>query len=102
MALDVVISPLAKKDIEGIHDFIASEERNAADRVLERIISVIGLLSDRPFLGPELHELDSRDLRKMSVPPYIVFYRPHQNELQVIRVLHGARDLSDPALFPRK
>jgi toxin ParE1/3/4 len=89
-------------DIEGIHDFIASEDRSAADRVLERIISVVGLLSDRPFLGPEFHETGLPDLRKMSVPPYIVFYRAYQNELQVIRVLHGARHLSDPALFPRK
>ena len=102
MVLDVFISPLAKKDIEDIHEFIVADDRSAADRVLERIIAVIGRLAERPFFGSDFHAAGLRDLRKMSIPPHIVFYRIKLNELQVVRVLHGARDLTDPELFPRK
>ena len=44
---------------------------------------------NRPDLAPEL--------RSFPVDNYIIFYRPISEGIQVIRVLHGARDI--PPLF---
>ena len=32
-------------------------------------------------------------IRSLAVPPYIVFYRPQPDVIEIIRVLHGARDI---------
>ena len=32
-------------------------------------------------------------LRCFVVSPYVVFYRPEQDTIEVLRVLHGARDI---------
>jgi toxin ParE1/3/4 len=33
-------------------------------------------------------------LRCFVVSPYVVFYRPIEDTIEVLRVLHGARDIS--------
>lgn len=43
----------------------------------------------RPDLAP--------DLRSLPVGNQVIFYRPIPDGIQVIRVLHGARDI--PAVF---
>jgi hypothetical protein len=34
-------------------------------------------------------------LRKMTSVPYLIFYRPDQTTLKVVRVLHSSRDLEE-------
>lgn len=45
-----------------------------------------------PKLGRERFDL-APELRGLPVGNYIIFYRPMKDGIQVIRVLHGARDL---------
>lgn len=40
-------------------------------------------------------------MRKMSVPPYIVFYRLREPRLEMVRILHSSRDIDLSALFNR-
>jgi plasmid stabilization system protein ParE len=56
---------------------------------------MIDLLLERPFLGPAVMRVNRPDLRKMTVAPYIVFFRPTGDELQIVRVLHSSRDIDD-------
>ncbi|MGH7989069.1 MAG: type II toxin-antitoxin system RelE/ParE family toxin [Limisphaerales bacterium] len=49
-----------------------------------------------PLLGREREELLPR-LRSFPVSRYVIFYRPMENGIEVVRVLHGARDF--PPLF---
>lgn len=44
----------------------------------------------KPAIAPEA--------RMLVEPPYILLYRPISNGIQIVRVLHGARSISD-ALF---
>jgi toxin ParE1/3/4 len=36
----------------------------------------------------------ARDLRSFPVGNYLIFYRPIQNGIALVRVLHGARDIT--------
>ena len=47
-------------------------------------------------MGRPRGELAPR-LRSFPVGPYVLFYRPTPNGIEVARVLHGARDI--PSLF---
>lgn len=49
-------------------------------------------LSHFPEIGRARPEF-GRDLRSVLVSPYIVFYRIEQDEIQILRILHGRRDL---------
>jgi toxin ParE1/3/4 len=54
------------------------------------------LLARMPELGRKRPDL-APDLRGFPIGNYIIFYRPVPDGIQVIRVLHGARDI--PELF---
>lgn len=99
MALEIVIAPLAKRDLEDIAATIAAENAAAAIRLVDRFEKATLLLAARPYAGARFLLQTARPLRKMSVHPYILFYRVDAGELRIVRVLHAARDLANPSLF---
>jgi len=75
---------------------IARDNPAAADRLLETIDEKCRLLAQMPEMGRKRPDL-APDLRSLPVSNYVIFYRPVPDGIQVIRVLHGARDI--PPLF---
>lgn len=75
---------------------IARDNPAAADRWLETIDGKCRRLAQTPELGRKRFEL-APNLRSLSAGNYVIFYRPISDGIQLIRVLHGARDI--PALF---
>jgi plasmid stabilization system protein ParE len=59
------------------------------------------LLAERPFIGSLAPGAADAELRKMSVPPYIIFYRPKAESLQIARILHSSRDIDIARFFSR-
>lgn len=100
MALRLVLAPLAEIDLAEIAEFISRDNPPAALRTLMRIEHVVDLLLERPFLGPEVIKPKRLNLRKMTVAPYIIFYRAVGDNLEVLRVLHASRDLDNEDLLP--
>ena len=90
------LTPDAIDDIDGIWTFIARNNPDAADRVEQEILNSCERLTDFPFQGHVRQDLTSRPLRFWTVsayPNYIIVYRPETKPLEIIRVLHGRRDL---------
>lgn len=96
------VSPRAQRDLEDIFSFIAEHDEAAAERIILRIERSIHLLGDKPFLGAVLRLPADLTLRKMSVPPYLIFYRAVEPVVQIVRIFHSSRDLRDPKLFVSK
>ncbi len=89
-------TPQAAGDLFEIWDYIARDNPEAADRVEEAISRACELLSDSPFAGSVRKDLTPLPLRFWVVHPYskyLIVYDPEKKPLQVIRILHGARDL---------
>lgn len=99
MALDVVIAPRAERDLEDIGSYIAADDPVAAGEVISRFERMANLLGDRPHIGAPVLLPARTGLRKMSMPPYIVFYRVTETRVEIVRVLHSARDIGDMSLF---
>ena len=92
---EVVILPLATNDLEEIWSVIAFDSPRAADRMVHRIVQRMGALEQFPELGPRRPDLGT-NVRILIEHPYIVPYRYETGKrVEVIRVLHGARDLFD-------
>lgn len=84
--------PRAILDLFEIWSYIAEDSVTNADRFAARIDKTFRLLARRPEIGrarPELYQ----DLRSFVVGKYVVFYMRVRNGIDVIRVLHGARDI---------
>ena len=88
------ISPPARQDLIDIRDFIAKDNRAAARKALTRIRAACRMLAKRPQVGHLRADLASEPLRFWPVYSYLIIYRPNSKPIEVVRVLHGARDVS--------
>jgi toxin ParE1/3/4 len=90
----------ARKDLVDIFRYLAQEGGlRVAERFLARVEATSARLSKRPGIGarfdhphPALAELRCSPVSRF--PKYIVFYRPIAGGIQIVRVLHGARDVA--------
>jgi toxin ParE1/3/4 len=85
--------PRAQSDLVEIWDYIADDSEARADAFLDRIDQKFRTLAQRPGLGRARDEL-AEGLRSFPVGRYVVFYRPLPEGIEIVRVLHGARDLT--------
>jgi toxin ParE1/3/4 len=87
----------AANDLLDIWTYIATHSPGAANRVLRQIDQDCSLLAEFPDIGAHRDEL-AAGLRSFPRGNYVIFYRPVAGGIEVIRVLHGARDIR-PELF---
>ena len=87
-----VLHPEAYADLNEIWEYIAADNLDAADRVLDEIRQAINLLTRFPKTGHSRADLTSRSLRFHVVHNYVVAYAPDEKPLAVIAILHGRRN----------
>jgi toxin ParE1/3/4 len=90
--LAIVLTPRANADLEEIWMFIAADNPAQADDFIDLIDEKFQNLSRQPGLGRRREELVA-GLRSFPVGRYVIFYLQVQDCLQIVRILHGARDL---------
>jgi len=87
---------LAKSDLLEIAEYIALDNPDAAHRVMEAIEETACALVSQPDMGRSVESNLYDDLKSLpcgDFPIYQVFYLTLNDELVVVRVLHGARDI---------
>ena len=85
-------SPEADDDIVEIASHIGADNLEAALRWVDVIDAKLRLLSEFPGLGAQRDEL-AAGVRSLPVGNYLIFYRPIDGGIEVVRVVHGARNL---------
>ena len=93
---EVVLSELAETDLTDIWVFVAQDNAEAADRLLDHIHEKCQFLAGSPKAGRQRPELDP-SIRSFVAGSYVIFYRESAKGIEVARVLHGRRDI--PSLF---
>ena len=88
----------AEEDLIEIWLYIAHDDVRAADRLLDEIEGKFSLLADQPSLGPARPDI-AKGLRYFPVRRYLILYREITDGVEIVRVVHGARDV--PALMSR-
>ena len=89
----VLRRPLAGADISDIWDYIADDSLAQADAWIDRIDTGLQLLATQPLMGRRREELFA-GLRSMPAGRYVIFYLPLVDGIEVVRVLHSARDVA--------
>jgi toxin ParE1/3/4 len=89
-------APEALSDLSEIWSYYAGVAGSAtADKVVQNISRATKLIQGRPYGGRSRDEIRS-GLRSVLAEPYVVFYRLSvDDDVQIVRVLHGRRDIDE-------
>ena len=92
--------PEAVEDLYAIWEHVARESQSerVADRLIDAIDDTCRSYATQPLMGPARPEL-APEVRCFPVGKYVVFYLPLADGIEVIQVIHGARDI--PVHFRR-
>ena len=93
--LPLKIRPKARRDLAYIAAFIKLDNPEAAQAFRLAVEQELELLRVHPFLGRRRYFRTAglRSWRVSHFEKYLIFYLPTDTALEVVRVLHGARDL---------
>lgn len=92
MSRRFLLTPAARSDLIEIDEYLRRESMRAATRVLARLRDQMRRLAERPGMGHLREDLADEKLRFWPVYSYLIIYRADVRPIQVVRVLHGARD----------
>lgn len=98
MSRRILKSRRARRDLLDHFTFIGQDNLTAAERFLDAAESDFVKLAQHPGMG-RLWQSPSPRLKDMRVWPvqdfrkYLVFYRPVEGGVEIIHVLHGAREI---------
>src|SRR5438067_13146720 len=88
----LILTPRAKQDVNDIWDYIADDNIEAADRVLDALETTMVKLAKNPGIGHWREELADKRHRFFQVYSYPIVYRHETQPLQAIRVVNAATD----------
>jgi toxin ParE1/3/4 len=90
-----LITEPAEVDIDEVLFYIAEDNLKAALLVYDRLLHCFEMLAQTPKAGRERKEF-RHDARSFPEGNYLIIYRIlFSNDVEVLRVLHGARDLDE-------
>ena len=93
------VTPRARDDLANIWEHIAEDNIDAADRVVIELNAAMYRLAEYPQLGHRRDDVDDTRYRFWVVYSYLIVYAFETDPLQIIRVIHGSRDV--PAVITK-
>lgn len=82
------ISPAARHDLAAIWEYISRDNEEAATDLLQSLAELPGLGKSR--------DIDlAKGLRSYPVGRYVIYFRMRNSKLELVRVIHSARDLTE-------
>lgn len=87
-------TPLARNDAIEIWAFIAKDDEAAADKVIAEIDRRLKSLAIMPLSGQAMPFIRP-NIRRSAVGRYLIYYRPVDDGIEVLRILHERRQHDD-------
>lgn len=88
------LSRRADEDISAIWSYIARDNISAADRMVDRFTDTFQRIAEFPESG-DRYSHPHGELRRVIVSPYLIFFRLSDDQIEIVRVLHGSRRWED-------
>lgn len=88
----VVITEEAENDLSEIGAFIQPHNPKRAASFVEELLDRCAALADIPRAFPLVPRYERHGIRRYPHRDYLIFYRIHDDFLEIIHILHGARD----------
>lgn len=90
MSLPIVLRSAAEEELTAAFDWYNARRAGLGRRFVAAVQSAFTALA----ANPRMHAVVMADVRKAVVRgfPYCVYYRPHDDRIEVISVFHTSRD----------
>lgn len=89
--MQIIVSRSARRELKTVYDYIAQENKSAAEKVILTLEAKFKILARRPQMYAV--QAKYKNLRKATVGNYLVFYKENQKAIYVVRVIHASRDI---------
>lgn len=91
-----VLTPIATRDLDGILEFLVERAGSrVALQMHAEFADGFAKIAARPeFAGHLRTDLADESLRVLAISSYLVIYRLNTQPVEIVRVIHGARDLT--------
>lgn len=97
----IVWSDVAEADLNELYGHIARDVSFYAEQFMDRLIEAVGLLADHPQLGRRVPEAEDHEgVRELLYQSYRIIYLVEINQVSILTVIHGSRDLAGQAAKP--
>jgi len=83
----------AENNLDAIYSYIAQRSATYALRMVDRITRRSIQISSFPLSGRMVPEYDSNEIREVIEWPYRIIYSIKQDQIDVMAVIHGARNI---------
>lgn len=97
--MKVILSAAAEADLEAIGDWIAQHSPARAAAFVRELRQQCAALADGPERFVLVPRFEHVGVRRRVYGNYLIFYCIGGDRVEILHVLHGARDY-DPVLFP--
>lgn len=87
------LSPQAALDIRQIWAYIASDSVKAARRIRLQMFDACRRIAENPRIGHRRDDLTDKPVLFWPVGSYLIIYNPARKPVEIVRVVHGARDV---------
>lgn len=88
----IVFRPEAEADLTAIALYVAQHSPARAHALIDRLRKRCTMLETHPHAGRPRPELGD-GLRSLVERPYVLIYRAVADGVEIVAILHGARDL---------
>ena len=89
-----LLTPAPRDDLRQILEYIAQDSPAAALKVLRDFTAAMRRIARSPGVGRLMADVADEPLRSWTVHSYLIIYRDGVKPVQIVRVLHGARDIA--------
>ena len=97
--MKVVVSAAAAADLEAIGDWIARDNPARASTFVRELREACESLALSPQAFAQVPRYEHQGIRRRVYGNYLIFYRINGDIIEVVHILHGARDY-ESILFP--
>jgi toxin ParE1/3/4 len=96
--LSLVVHPRAELDLIECFEYLAQHSPSAARRFLDATEASLATINQRPgdgyrYFNDRRPKEDWRYVRLPGFKKHLVIYRITETEVEVVRIVHGSRDL---------
>lgn len=91
---EVIWTLQGRTTLDEIISYIAADSFIAAQKLLERALQAADSLSTLSERGRIVPELENPSIRELLVGRYRLIYEIHENTVDVLAFIHGARDFA--------
>jgi plasmid stabilization system protein ParE len=96
----VIWTPRARADLKAIHDRIAKDSRQNAQRVAREIMRKADTLAEPPRTGRKVPEINDPSLREISAYSWRIIYHLRNGTVFIVTLIHKRRQPGTADFLP--